>query len=120
MTLDRPPAEMSRRTPFVRPMLLRLLLLLAPTARSSHPPDVPSSHEHHHEHGCARGPPLSSAPWTAKELAATRSCLANRTIMVLGNSVARHFAFVLSDVLTGEKTEPVTLEILADRRPSAG
>ena len=68
------------------------------------------------EPGCSRSPLLRAhASWTPTNRAAATRCLANKTIYFLGNSVTRHWAFTLADILAEglaapEKMPPVMRE----------
>lgn len=47
--------------------------------------------------------------WTDANTAAARRCLANRSLWVLGNSVARHWAFALAAILLEGATHPLQM-----------
>jgi len=53
--------------------------------------------------GCTVSPqqPWRQPQWTQKDTAAAIRCLSNRSVWVLGNSVARHWAFALAAILDG-------------------
>lgn len=51
-------------------------------------------------------PLLDNTPWTQRDAEAARRCLRGRRVWVLGNSVARHWAFVLVDLLLHNATKP--------------
>ena len=60
---------------------------------------------------CTASPktPWLQPRWTNANTAAARRCLANRSLWVLGNSVARHWAFALSAILLEGITHPLQM-----------
>jgi len=58
--------------------------------------------------GCRRSPttPDFNGTWTAGHFAAARRCLRGKKIWLLGNSVMRHWTFVLENVVTGQQSGP--------------
>ena len=60
--------------------------------------------------GCSHPPALRvHASWTPENRAAALHCLANKTIYLLGNSVTRHWAFTLADILAEGQASPVKM-----------
>ncbi len=62
------------------------------------------------EPGCSHPPALRAhAAWTKENRAAAKHCLANKTIYFLGNSVTRHWAFTLADILAEGQSAPMKM-----------
>ena len=57
---------------------------------------------------CGASPktPWLQPPWTRQNTDAAINCLANRSLWILGNSVARHWAFALAAILLNGVTHP--------------
>lgn len=59
------------------------------------------------QHKCQASAVLDERPWTLDDAEAARRCLRGRRVWLLGNSVARHWAFVLVDLLLHNATSSV-------------
>ena len=60
--------------------------------------------------GCSHPPALrSGAIWTNENRAEATRCLTNKTIYFLGNSVTRHWAFTLADILAEGQSAPAKM-----------
>jgi len=66
--------------------------------------------------GCIKPPAHadeSPASWTPEDRSLAASCLYNKRIYIMGNSVARHWAFTLMGLLKGDTVAPTKMHNLA-------